>query len=244
MKTNRWVQVTIVVVVVALLAAGSVSHASLPVSGQNIKFASSSSEGAAAETGQPEAHPGNVPEGLTAGDWATMQDLMREAQYQFTWQVSDGAWAYHAPNRAHDLSLSLASDGLHAAHYSADGEVLWDLRLSLAAYGEQTFPAAAQTIFDDGKECMAGDKLLLVPFEIARTYSAQCKQIKVDEYGETYLVRAERVASLNSAEARLIARIAFYGRPAMSVRACAILKGKGRAARDFWNRLKGDGICR
>ena len=71
-----------------------------------------------------------------------MQDLMREAQYQFTWQVSDGAWAYRAPNRAHDLSLSLAADGFHAARYSAEGELLWDLGLSLAAYGEQTFPAA------------------------------------------------------------------------------------------------------
>ena len=133
MKANRWVQVTIVVVVVALLAAAGVSHAALPVSGQTIEFA-----GGAAEAGQPEAQAGDapggdVPEGLTAGDWAAMQDLMREAQYQFTWQVSDGAWAYRAPNRAHDLSLSLSADGLHAARYSPEGEPLWDLRLSLAA---------------------------------------------------------------------------------------------------------------
>ena len=38
--------------------------------------------------------------------------------------------------------------------------------------------AGDRTIFDDGQECMGGDKLLIVPFEIARTYSAQCKQIK------------------------------------------------------------------
>ena len=142
MKTNRWVQVTIVVVVVALLAAAGVSHAALPVSGQTIEFAGGSSEGAAAVAGQPEAQPGDVPEGLTADDWAAMRDLMREAQYQFTWQVSDGAWAYHAPNRAHDLSLSLSADGFHAARYSPEGESLWDLRLSLAAYGGQTLPAA------------------------------------------------------------------------------------------------------
>ena len=78
--------------------------------------------------------------GLTAEDQATMQDLIREAQYQFTWQVSDGVWAYRAPNRAHDLSLSLAADGFHAARYSAEGELLWDFGLSLAAYGGQTFP--------------------------------------------------------------------------------------------------------
>ena len=80
--------------------------------------------------------------GLTAGDQATMQDLIREAQYQFTWQVSDGVWAYRAPNRAHDLSLSLAADGFQAARYNAEGESLWDFGLSLAAYGEQTFPTA------------------------------------------------------------------------------------------------------
>ena len=61
MKTNRWVQVTIVVVVVALLAAAGVSHTVPPVSGQTIEFAGGSSEGAAAEAGQPEAQPGDVP---------------------------------------------------------------------------------------------------------------------------------------------------------------------------------------
>jgi hypothetical protein len=69
-----------------------------------------------------------------------MLDLVREAEYQFTWLVSDGARAYHAPNRAHDLSLTLAADGLHAARYSEEGELLWSLGLSLAAYGGQTFP--------------------------------------------------------------------------------------------------------
>ena len=147
MKTNRWVQVTIVVVVVALLAAAGVSRPAPPASGQTIEFGGGSSEGAAAEAGQPEARAGDapeddVPQGLTAGDWAAMRDLIREAQYQFTWQVSDGTWAYHAPNRAHDLSLSLAADGFHAARYGPGGEPLWDLYLSLAAYGGQTFPAA------------------------------------------------------------------------------------------------------
>ena len=80
--------------------------------------------------------------GLTAGDQATILDLVREAEYQFAWQVSDGEWAYRAPNRAHGLSLSLAADGFHTARYSEEGERLWNMGLSLAAYGGQTFPAA------------------------------------------------------------------------------------------------------
>jgi hypothetical protein len=88
--------------------------------------------------------------GLTAGEQATILDLIRQADYQFAWQVSDdGEWAYRAPNRANDLSLSLAADGFHAARYR-EGEILWDFGLSLAAYGTpfdsaqgaQTFPAA------------------------------------------------------------------------------------------------------
>jgi hypothetical protein len=90
---------------------------------------------------QPNA-AGTVPAGLTAGDQATMRDLIREAEYQFIWQVSGGVWAYRAPNRAHDLSLSLAADGFHAARTSAAGEPLWDVSLSLVAYGEQAVPAA------------------------------------------------------------------------------------------------------
>jgi hypothetical protein len=94
-----------------------------------------------ARVDQPDAGT-TAPTGLTSADWATMRGLIRQAQYQFTWQVSDGTWAYRAPNRAHGLSLSLAADGFHAARYSAEGEPLWDVGLSLAAYGEQAFPAA------------------------------------------------------------------------------------------------------
>jgi len=99
------------------------------------------------------------------------------------------------------------------------------------------------TIFDDGRECLDGDKLLLVPFEIARTFSTQCKQIKVDEYGQIYLDRARKTSSLNAAEARLIARVAFYGRPEMAKSACQILGTKGEQARKFEVQLKRDTIC-
>jgi hypothetical protein len=83
-----------------------------------------------------------TPVGLTDGEWATMRDLIRQAEYQFVWQVGDdGLGAYRAPNRAYGLSLSLAADGFHAARYR-EGDLSWDFGLSLAAYGEQTFPTA------------------------------------------------------------------------------------------------------
>jgi hypothetical protein len=67
-----------------------------------------------------------TPAGLTDGEWATLQDLIRQAEYQFAWQVNgDGEWAYRAPNLAQGLSLSLAADGFHAARYR-EGEPLWE----------------------------------------------------------------------------------------------------------------------
>jgi hypothetical protein len=92
----------------------------------------------AARVDQPDAETTALA-GLTAGEQATILDLIRQADYQFAWQVIDGKWAYRAPNRAHGLSLSLAADGFHAARYR-EGEMLWDFGLSLATYGEQTFP--------------------------------------------------------------------------------------------------------
>jgi hypothetical protein len=129
------------IVVLTLLTSATVSYASSPFSKQIITFAGDGTEGIIAGSGQPEMKAGDMPEGLTADDWSTLQDLMREAQYQFTWQVSDGTWAYRAPSIAHDLSLSLATDGLHAIRYDAEGEPLWDFGLSLTTYGEQIFPA-------------------------------------------------------------------------------------------------------
>ncbi|VAW12163.1 hypothetical protein MNBD_ALPHA09-168 [hydrothermal vent metagenome] len=116
--------------------------------------------------------------------------------------------------------------------------ISWLFALTLTALS-----AGDRTIFDDGRECMDSDKLLIVPFEIARTYSAQCKQIKVDEYGQSYLNRARERPSLNAAEARLIARIAFYGRPEMAKEACHILGLKGEQAKIFKEQLKRDTIC-
>jgi len=95
--------------------------------------------GASAPAAPQQAAP---PTGLSAGDWASMQEQMQAAQYQVTWQVQSGEWAYRAPNRAHDLSLAFAADGFTATRYGDEGEPLWNFGLSLTAYGEQTCPAA------------------------------------------------------------------------------------------------------
>ena len=86
-----------------------------------------------------------LPDGLSAGEWGSMQEMMAEAEYQFTWQMSDGGPAYRAPNRAHDLSLALTAEGLYASRYGVDGERLWDWGLSLVAYGEQTVATIDKT---------------------------------------------------------------------------------------------------
>jgi len=96
----------------------------------------------AAEAAAPPRELADVLEEFTASEWDTMQDLMRTAEYQFTWQTRDGSWAYRAPNRAHNLSLAFAPGGFTATRYDANGGRLWDVRLNLLAYGEQTFPVA------------------------------------------------------------------------------------------------------
>jgi hypothetical protein len=94
---------------------------------------------------QPAAEAAPARTSLTADEQSTILDLIRQAQYQFAWQVSDdGEWAYRAPNRANDLSLSLAADGFHAARYR-EREVLWEFGLSLAAYGAQTWSSGTPT---------------------------------------------------------------------------------------------------
>jgi hypothetical protein len=98
-----------------------------------------------ARVDQPDAGTTAVA-GLTAGERATILDLIRQAEYQFAWQVSDGEWAYRAPNRANGLSLALAADGFHAARYR-EGEPLWEFGLSLAAYGTPFDSAQGAQIF-------------------------------------------------------------------------------------------------
>ena len=112
--------------------------------------------GASAPAPPQQAGP---PASLSADDWATMQELMQAAQYQVTWQVQDGEWAYRAPNPAHDLWLAFAASGFTATRYGNEGKPLWDFGLQLGAYGEQTFPAA---IAESGLSGALGRLMLIV----------------------------------------------------------------------------------
>ena len=95
--------------------------------------------------------PASVPEGLTAAEWAHLQELVAAAQYQVTWQTRDSVWAYRAPNPAqgadawHPLGVAFAPDGFTVTGYEVDGvtdatTVAWDLRLTPVAYADARHP--------------------------------------------------------------------------------------------------------
>jgi PKD domain/Bacterial Ig domain/FG-GAP repeat/Putative Ig domain len=84
---------------------------------------------------------GEVPAGLSGEQWTGMQEQMRLAEYQFTWQVRYGEWAYRAPNSAQVLSLAFSQAGLKVDSFTASGELAWQFGLHLAAYGDQSLPA-------------------------------------------------------------------------------------------------------
>ena len=80
------------------------------------------------------ADAATVPGDLTGAEWATMQDSMRAAQYQVTWQSRDGQWAYRAPNRAQGFSVAFAPDGFRATGYEAAGSIAWEFGLAPIGY--------------------------------------------------------------------------------------------------------------
>lgn len=81
-----------------------------------------------------------APGGLNAGEWASLGEQMAAAQYQFTWQEWEGAWAYRAPNHSQGLDLALGLEGLTATRY-AQGQPAWRFGLSLLAYGDSPMPS-------------------------------------------------------------------------------------------------------
>lgn len=83
--------------------------------------------------------PGEVPAGLSDAEWTRIQEQMRLAQYQVTWQVRDGAWAFRAPNPAQGFDTAFAPDGFTASAY-VDGQPTWRFGLRLTAYGDQAMP--------------------------------------------------------------------------------------------------------
>ncbi len=100
---------------------------------------------AAGQPSQPVAPAENLParpdlpEGVSDGDWATMQELIRQAEYYPTWhQPSD---AYTAPNRAHGWRVAFGAGGTQitprvpspSQEEGQGGGWSWDL--TLTGYG-------------------------------------------------------------------------------------------------------------
>ncbi len=90
--------------------------------------------------------PNQVPSGLSAGDWNEIQDLMRQAEYHYTWH--DPSAAYVAPNRAQAWHTALGAEGLRVQPSFVQAEADWSWRLWLAAWGyaDQLQPATSQPV--------------------------------------------------------------------------------------------------
>ena len=76
-----------------------------------------------------------TPDGLSDGEWGSIGEQIRAAQYQVTWQQCDGVWAYRAPNRAQQMSMGFGAEGSEAVRYGQDGGVAWQFGLRLEGYG-------------------------------------------------------------------------------------------------------------
>ncbi len=78
-----------------------------------------------------------VPEGITGDEWTSIQDQIRQAEYQVTWQTVAGENpAYRAPNRVQGFGVTFAPEGFRA---SAEE---WHFGLKLTGYGDSAMPAA------------------------------------------------------------------------------------------------------
>jgi hypothetical protein len=84
---------------------------------------------------------GEVPVGLSGEQWVSIQEQIRLAEYQFTWQVLDGVWAFRAFNRAQGLDLAFSQAGLTAVGSITSRGAPWRFRVHLAAYGNEYLPA-------------------------------------------------------------------------------------------------------
>jgi len=81
------------------------------------------------------AEGNQTPDGLSDGEWDSIGEQIRAAQYQVTWQQRDGEWAYRAPNRAQQMSMAFGSEGSEAVRYEQNGNVAWRFGLRLQGYG-------------------------------------------------------------------------------------------------------------
>ena len=81
----------------------------------------------------------DAPLGTDTGWWATVQEEIRQTEYEVTWQertyLADLPAAYQAPNRAHNLRTYFATEGIRVIPRVFEGEVPpWEWRLVLTGY--------------------------------------------------------------------------------------------------------------
>jgi hypothetical protein len=92
---------------------------------------------------------GQVPAGVTSGEWSSMLALVREAEYQFAWHepaVQTALPYYWAPNRAQAWDLVFDAQGMSVTSPRPDQSWRWGLRLASAGYAGTAQPAGAAQI--------------------------------------------------------------------------------------------------
>jgi hypothetical protein len=129
-------------------------------------------EPASPETTLPETLQG-IP-GATDGWWTAVQEEIRQSVYQITWQEhiylvdllapseAEGAGAYQAPNRAHNLRTYFTPSGVLLIPRVFEGATPpWEWGLTLTGYGYtgdvQSVPAATLQVDENRIEYRRGD---------------------------------------------------------------------------------------
>jgi uncharacterized repeat protein (TIGR01451 family) len=78
----------------------------------------------------------DIPAGLTAAEWESIQASVAEAEYRFAYREGSGDAlpAYYAPNRAHGWQTTFNTAGVHVTPGASDWT--WNLRLTGYGYAE------------------------------------------------------------------------------------------------------------
>ena len=115
---------------------------------------SSLATGHIAQAGTSTPAQPDPPEGVSDGDWATMQELTRHVDYYPTWNQNSAAYA--APNWAQGWRMAFGADGTQITP-SANPELAegWEWGLTLTGYGYeghlQALSSQPDIIVDDNR---------------------------------------------------------------------------------------------
>ena len=108
-----------------------------------------------ADRADPPGEAVSLPEGASAGWWASVQGDIGRSEYQVTWQdhtyLPDLPSAYQAPNRAQNLRTYFTPTGIRAVPRTGDSAA-WEWGLTLTGYGYEGAiqPVAPATLSSDG----------------------------------------------------------------------------------------------